>query len=503
MTLNQKKFLDSNGLTYFAQLLNNYPDNEVLASVIDAISDALDEKADDILATNVSSGLMSATDKQVLDNLNPNVSVTMNNMAVEQIHIINAKQDNLLNFEGIIEPQISSQIRTANLLDVNGNVTQGYYIGSNGANNTNTNDTMGDFIPVTPGQDIYYTGIVGPTTSSSINRRLHVYNSNKTWIKQMSFAGSLHPGDAWSTHGTVPSNGAYVRVSWGSADTNVMISVGAPSAYVPYYITPYLPLQNITFYNSPDGTAENGTLYTENLPVAAGDVYSLKFNPILGKIWVTSEHIASYNGETLPGQWWSDRDTYEAGTSPTTGAEVVYALDEEDYVEYDASTVTVPLYYHTNYFWIQNGLITLLTYYAETLAAHHMTVYDGVTFGETHIVESDITAWNNSLATLATKANIESPEFTGTPTTTTPGASDRTTRVANTLYVTRALGNTIAPAEPTNKATKAYAVGDYLIMNGWLYKVTAAIAKSATITPGTNVEQTYISEELKSLFSSI
>ena len=44
MTLDSKKFLDSDGLTYFAQLLNNYPDNEVLASVIDAISDALDEK---------------------------------------------------------------------------------------------------------------------------------------------------------------------------------------------------------------------------------------------------------------------------------------------------------------------------------------------------------------------------------------------------------------------------------------------------------------------------
>jgi len=53
---------------------------------------------------------------------------------------------------------------------------------------------MGDFIPVTPGQDIYYTGVIGPTTSASINRRLHVYNSNKTWIKQMSYAGSLKQG---------------------------------------------------------------------------------------------------------------------------------------------------------------------------------------------------------------------------------------------------------------------------------------------------------------------
>ena len=52
MAFNQKKFLDSAGLTYFAQLLDNYPDNEVLASVIDAISDALDEKVD--LNANIS-----------------------------------------------------------------------------------------------------------------------------------------------------------------------------------------------------------------------------------------------------------------------------------------------------------------------------------------------------------------------------------------------------------------------------------------------------------------
>ena len=69
-------------------------------------------------------------------------------------------------------------IRTTNLLNVNENITHGFYIGSNGTLSSNTNDTVGDFIPVTPGQDIYYTGIIGPTNSSSINRRLHVYDSN-------------------------------------------------------------------------------------------------------------------------------------------------------------------------------------------------------------------------------------------------------------------------------------------------------------------------------------
>ena len=103
-----KKYLDEVGLAYVLSKLEDYPDNEILATLIDAMQDALDEKASTDLATTTSDGLMSALDKQTLDNLNPNVAITMDNIAVEQVNIINAKQEDLLNFEGIIEPQISS-----------------------------------------------------------------------------------------------------------------------------------------------------------------------------------------------------------------------------------------------------------------------------------------------------------------------------------------------------------------------------------------------------------
>ena len=45
-----------------------------------------------------------------------------------------------------------------------------------------------------------------------------------------------------------------------------------------------------------------------------------------GKLTVTMENIPSYDGETLPGAWISDRDIYEEGTTPTTGAQVVYEI---------------------------------------------------------------------------------------------------------------------------------------------------------------------------------
>ena len=129
---------------------------------------------------------------------------------------------------------IGTKTRTSNLLDVNDPTVINAYINSSGGISNNVNDRLGPFIAVTPGQDIYYTGTVGETSSASINRRLHVYTSDQTWIQQLAYQ-TLQIGDHWSVHGTVPSNGAYVRVSWGNTDTQVMISVGAPTQYEPYY----------------------------------------------------------------------------------------------------------------------------------------------------------------------------------------------------------------------------------------------------------------------------
>lgn len=506
-----RKYLDEVGLTHLIGLLDNYPDNDILAALIDAMQDGLDEKVN--IATSTSeipnatastSGLMSALDKQVLDNLNPNVVVTMDNMAVDSIHLINAKPENAINFEGIIEPQIGAQIRTSNLLNVD-EFTPGYYIGSNGSLSTNANDHVGEFIPVTPGQDIYYTGDIGPTSSSSINRRLHVYSANQTWIKQLSFAGNLKVGNHWSTHGTVPSNGAYVRVSWGVEDTNVMISVGSPAKYEPYYITPYSPLSGITIYVSLDGTTEHMNTYHKDIPAAFGNIYSAKFNPIQGKIYATSQYIASYNGETITGQWWSDRDVYTEGGTPTIGAEVIYLLDEEDYIECDVAAVNIPLFYRNNYISVDNGYITAFSYYAETLAANHFTIYDGVTFGETHINEQNIINWNNNVdltnQLVKTKADLQSPSFTGAPLSTNPSRGDYSERIATTTFA-QLLWNNVAPVETSNKASQNYEVGDYLMFQGHLYKVTAAIAKGTTLTVNTNITATTVMDEIKAILNS-
>lgn len=61
---NTKKFLDADGVAYLASLLDNYPDNELLGTVITAIQEALEDKQDVLTpGSNISitNGVISAT----------------------------------------------------------------------------------------------------------------------------------------------------------------------------------------------------------------------------------------------------------------------------------------------------------------------------------------------------------------------------------------------------------------------------------------------------------
>lgn len=57
-------------------------------------------------------------------------------------------------------------------------------------------------------------------------------------------------------------------------------------------------------------------------------IYGGSVNATTGEGMKTWDYIASYAGESLPGEWISDRDAYAAGTVPTIGAAVAYRLAE-------------------------------------------------------------------------------------------------------------------------------------------------------------------------------
>lgn len=86
------------------------------------------------------------------------------------------------------------------------------------------------------------------------------------------------------------------------------------------------------------------------------------------------------------------------------------------------------------------------------------------------------------------------------------GVTDDTLSVAGQAADAKATGDAIhetrkmiAPFESTSTASKNYSVGDLLVYNGKLYKVTAAIASGETITAGTNVAEDKVSTEILAL----
>ena len=115
-------------------------------------------------------------------------------------------------------------------------------------------------------------------------------------------------------------------------------------------------------------TATDYAPYTGNqisvtFPSEAGTVYGGTLDVTSGVLTVTDANIASYNGETLPGEWISDRDVYAAGTTPTTGAQVVYKLATPQTYQLTPTEVTTLL--GQNNIWADCGPSTV-EYQADT-----------------------------------------------------------------------------------------------------------------------------------------
>ena len=60
------------------------------------------------LATEQTDGLLSANDKRLLNNLNPNIMTTLSDINSSEFQIINAKDENVLNMVITAEPIIES-----------------------------------------------------------------------------------------------------------------------------------------------------------------------------------------------------------------------------------------------------------------------------------------------------------------------------------------------------------------------------------------------------------
>lgn len=150
-----------------------------------------------------------------------------------------------------------------------------------------------DYIKVNSSTDYYASNVI----KSAQWYCAFYYDKNKNYLS-CGYLSSTE--DTASGVITTPSNCNYVRlVSLTTYKDDVSLVVGnqAPTTYEPY----------------------NGQTYTIDLD---GTRYGGEVDVVNG-IVTPAPYYASYNGETLTGEWISDRDKYEVGATPTIGAQVV------------------------------------------------------------------------------------------------------------------------------------------------------------------------------------
>ena len=221
-----------------------------------------------------------------------------------------------------------------NLFDTE-SVTQGYIIDSSGNVGGDSTSLASDWIPVVP-EKTYY---ISPSLSSGNWGAW--YDINKNYISGITGYGANSPKVA-------PSNAAYMRFTVSHYNNN-------PD----YATTTIVEMNAYTGIWSP----YTGDTYPITFPSEAGTVYGGTLDVTNGTLTVDRAFIASYNGETLPSEWISDRDKYVAGTTPTTGAQVCYKLSQA--VVYTLTPTEIKSLLGDNNVWADAG-DTAVTYRADT-----------------------------------------------------------------------------------------------------------------------------------------
>ena len=112
-----------------------------------------------------------------------------------------------------------------------------------------------------------------------------------------------------------------------------------------------------------DFKAYEGTTYTISWQTEAGTVYGGTLNVLTGKL-NAYPYYASYNGETLTGEWICDRAVYAAGVTPPTGSQVVDMGGST--TEYDLTPTEVTTLLGENNVWADTGDITEITIRCDT-----------------------------------------------------------------------------------------------------------------------------------------
>lgn len=318
------------------------------------------------IATTTTAGLMSAADKVALETLKANEAAHLNVKNQEQIILHDAQNEDVIHCKVKVEPQRGPITIGKNKFNPDTEIRE-YYLTSGGVPTYSPDDAYTDLIPVTSGSKVTISGkltLIG-SNGKQTNRRIHGYNSSGTWVSQVGVK-TITAADAkaateplpWNITVTVPSGVSYLRVSHRQDEAEMMVEYGDSK-------TNYEPYQEIsTLLKNSDVEVEitDGT-YTDTYAVdITPTIWCGTVDFINGEVTENYSEIASYNGETLPGYWYSDRDTYAVGVTPTTGAQVVYEITTP--ITYSITPTAMTTYEGYNLITTDGVLFTYFEYYS-------------------------------------------------------------------------------------------------------------------------------------------
>lgn len=219
--------------------------------------------------------------------------------------------------------------------------------------NYSANDVISPFIRVEPNTYYYFSG--KNLGSQSMNTPATI-----TFWKSMdsSFSHSNYIGGA---NGTITGQtGTAVKTASGYEQIYAVISYNKSNASelmleqnnVKTSYRPYANICAITGMTSVKLQQLKNLTQTElktiTFPNGAGTVYGgyvLVHEDGSAELVSDMAYISSYAGETLPGEWCSDRNQYVAGTTPTNGAAVAYVVESPTTYQFDPGEIIMPAEY--------------------------------------------------------------------------------------------------------------------------------------------------------------